>query len=416
MLDRAFYETPEYRSLLEDHKRRVVVGRRGTGKSALLYRLRRHWATADKTTVVTLTPSETEIIGLRPFVSLFGEKHSHLRAACSLAWQYAIINEILDQLRDNYRVRGDSGLRRLPEITQAWRRRGDSLTSRLFSALADKVDKAALVETRVATLRQSLALNDLMVAAQHAVNVSKHSLHILADRLDEGYEPDPTGIAILTGLVYAFDALSHSITNTATTAFLRDNIFRSIQIHDPDYSRNIEGDVLRLHWDEYHLFNMICNRLRVAFKIPQEKSLRVWETVTARDLVGIDGFRKCLRSTLYRPRDLLVLINKAFNHALSHSRETLVDEDIEASAHEISTSRLDDLKKEYREIIPGIDHLVAIFVAGKSELSRNDVADKMKSLPSVEELRPAEAQTLAIIRTPENLIHSLFSVGFLGVW
>jgi hypothetical protein len=35
MLDQVFYETPDYRSLIEDHTRRIVVGRRGTGKSAL---------------------------------------------------------------------------------------------------------------------------------------------------------------------------------------------------------------------------------------------------------------------------------------------------------------------------------------------------------------------------------------------
>jgi hypothetical protein len=282
--------------------------------------------------------------------------------------------------------------------------------------LEEKVDKAAPIEKRVATLSQRLGLNELIAAAQQAVNVSKYSLRIVADRLDEGYEADPTGVAILTGLVYAFDALSHSIPSTSTTAFLRDNIFRSVQAYDPDYSRNIEGDVLRLHWDEYHLFNMICNRLRVAFKITQEKSLRVWETVTAHDLVGIDGFRRCLRLTLYRPRDLLVLINHAFNHALSHSRDRLVGEDIDASAHEISCSRLDDLKKEYREIIPGIDRLVSVFAGGKSEVSRDDVADLMRSLPASEDLKPAEAQTIAIIRTPEELVHSLFSVGFLGVW
>lgn len=416
MLDTVFYETPEYRSLIEEHTRRVVVGRRGTGKSALFYKLERHWKSASKTSVVVISPSETDIIGLRPFVSLFGEKPSYLRAACSLAWQYGILQEVVLQLGDHYKVRSDANLQELSSLARAWRRRGTSLTSRLFNALEEKVDKSTLIEKRVATLAHTLAINDLFDAAQRAVEISKLMLHITADRLDEGYEPDPIGVSILTGLVYAFDKLAASIAHTATAVFLRDNIFRAIQIHDPDYSRNIEGDVLRLHWDEYHLFNMICNRIRAAFGVEQEKNLRAWDRVTSRDLSGMDGFRRCLRLTLYRPRDLMVLLNNAFNHAQSHDRDTIVNEDIEATSREVSCSRLDDLKKEYREIIPGISQMLGLFADGTSSLTLSDIDALMPGLMNSKGLTPAAGQTFALMRSPEDLVHNLYSVGFLGVW
>jgi hypothetical protein len=189
-----------------------------------------------------------------------------------------------------------------------------------------------------------------------------------------------------------------------------------VQLHDPDYSRNVEGDVLRLHWDEYHLFNMLCNRLRAAFSLSQEKTLRVWDQVTARDLQGVDGFRRCLRLTLYRPRDLLVLINAAFNHAHSHNRDTIVNEDVEASAREVSCSRLDDLKKEYREIIPGVNHLVGMFAGGEPETSLPKIETLTTRVRSSEALTLPEAQSLAIIGSPDTIVQSLFSIGFLGVW
>ncbi|MFC2146454.1 P-loop ATPase, Sll1717 family, partial [Acidobacteriota bacterium] len=219
-----------------------------------------------------------------------------------------------------------------------------------------------------------------------------------------------------TGLVYAFDKLSLAVPRTSTTLFLRDNIFRSIQHFDTDYSRNIEGYVLRLHWDEYHLFNMICSRLRAAFGITIEKNLRVWDSVTARDIKGKAGFRHCLRLTLYRPRDLLVLLNHAFYHACSHDRDTIVNEDIEVAARQISCTRLDDLKKEYGEVIPGITHLLSLFANNKPELSLAQVTSLIDSDQLDEPLGPAECQTLAIIRSPTEIIHTLFSVGFLGIW
>lgn len=167
MLDKVFYETPGYRSLLEEQSRRVVVGRRGTGKSAMFYKLQNHWASEPRALTGELSPVETDVIGLRPIVALFGAKPSYLRAACKLAWQYALLQEILSELTQN--------------------------------------------------------------------------------------------------------------------------------------------------------FNMICNSIRVAFQLDQENSLRTWDKVTARDLQGMEGFRQCLRLTLYRPRDLVSLLNSAFNHARSQT-------------------------------------------------------------------------------------------------
>ncbi|NQT94561.1 MAG: ATP-binding protein [Lentisphaerae bacterium] len=259
-------------------------------------------------------------------------------------------------------------------------------------------------------------MDDLIDAAHRTVGITKYSVQVTADRLDEGYEPDPIGVSILTGLVYAFDKLSAALPNTATTVFLRDNIFRAIQLQDPDYSRNIEGDVLRLHWDEYHLFNMICNRIKGVLGVQQEKNLRIWDRATARDLSGMDGFRRCLRLTLYRPRDLMVLLNNAFNHAQSHGRDTIVNEDIEATSREVSCSRLDDLKKEYGGIIPGISRLLGLFAGGSSAFALGDVAALLPRLTDVEDLTPAAGQTFALIQTPEELVHNLYSVGFLGVW
>ena len=48
MLDSAFYETADYKALLESSDRCVIVGRRGTGKSALVYRLANHWKSEKK--------------------------------------------------------------------------------------------------------------------------------------------------------------------------------------------------------------------------------------------------------------------------------------------------------------------------------------------------------------------------------
>jgi ABC-type phosphate/phosphonate transport system ATPase subunit len=65
MLSRAFLETADYRTLIETSDRTVVVGRRGTGKSALTVSLQRHWRGAGDTHVVKIAPEEHQTIGVR---------------------------------------------------------------------------------------------------------------------------------------------------------------------------------------------------------------------------------------------------------------------------------------------------------------------------------------------------------------
>lgn len=56
MLEVAFCETPDCRTLVESTDRPIVVGRRGTGKSALCYQLAKYWKKGINTTVITLIP------------------------------------------------------------------------------------------------------------------------------------------------------------------------------------------------------------------------------------------------------------------------------------------------------------------------------------------------------------------------
>jgi Cdc6-like AAA superfamily ATPase len=71
MLEKAFWETADYKSILESSDRCIVVGRRGTGKSALVHMLSKKWKTKPKTVVITIAPEEEQIIGLRDVFSIF---------------------------------------------------------------------------------------------------------------------------------------------------------------------------------------------------------------------------------------------------------------------------------------------------------------------------------------------------------
>src|SRR5208283_517222 len=90
MLELAFYETPDYRTVIESTDRPIVVGRRGTGKSALCYQLNKYWQKGGNTTAVQLIPEEDQIIGLREVARLFGNKYNQIKAGARIVWKYAL--------------------------------------------------------------------------------------------------------------------------------------------------------------------------------------------------------------------------------------------------------------------------------------------------------------------------------------
>jgi hypothetical protein len=415
MLNTAFYETPDFKSIIELQGKSVIVGRRGTGKSAIFYQLSKFWSSGAKTRLVTIAPEESEVIGLRHVLTFFGPEENLIRAGCKLAWRYALLLEIADQFCRHYKLGSSTNASFLDAATRQWRKGGQTVVTRLRAALSQRIVPNDPVEKRIGTLADALCLSRVQEAVNGALDATRLRVRILIDKLDEGYEPDVRGIALLTGLAYAANFVNTLHAGLGCILFFRDNVFRAIERHDPDYSRDLEGQVLRLHWDEYNLFNMIVKRLRVAFTIQQESGQKVWNLCTDRAIQGKDGFRRCLRLTLYRPRDLLVLLNEAFHKASQHDRRRIIDEDIDQSAREMSQVRLRDLLKEYAELVPGLEQLLDAFSHGTPELPFADACSVLDGVMGNRALPNEVLRHMEILGSAEAAVRTLYSVGFLGV-
>ena len=115
MLNSAFLETADYRTLIETSDRTVIVGRRGTGKSALAIKLEQHWKQANSTQVIKLTPEEHQTIAVRPQLGLFGEKFTYIRAASRLAWRYSLMMQTAHALSARTGFSNSDGYRRIKD-------------------------------------------------------------------------------------------------------------------------------------------------------------------------------------------------------------------------------------------------------------------------------------------------------------
>jgi len=415
MLHRAFLETADYRTLIETSDRVVVVGRRGTGKSALTLALERYWSSAASTHVVKLAPDEHQVIGVRPLVELFGAKFLRVRAGTRLVCRYGLMMETVRCLSPHFRFSRTSEFEALSPHLQEWLRRGPNFFDRVRHLMKDVVAQSETPEERIASLPIKLDLSRLEETLAAASSQTNVLVVLLIDRLDEGYEPDETGVGFVDGLVQAAIDMKTRLPRVRPVLFLRDNIFRAVEALDLDYSRNIEGHVLRLHWDEGALLDFAAKRLSLAFGVSADSSQRIWNLCTSEELKGQHGFARCLQLTLYRPRDLLSLLNEAFYAAGKAKQARLTPQNLEATARSISQHRLDDLKKEYGAILPGLVGYVGVFYDKNPELDVTTVAGLVEGVLSAGSADSLVQQDFLILEDAKSVIRGLYSIGFLGV-
>ena len=110
MLREAFLQTADCALLTQSKDRNFVVGRRGTGKSALFQKVTEYYRNARQTFVLSGQPTEYEAIRLQHLISRDGASYKHMRATCRVAWTIHILAWVAEQLRDHYKsIKSDHG-------------------------------------------------------------------------------------------------------------------------------------------------------------------------------------------------------------------------------------------------------------------------------------------------------------------
>jgi hypothetical protein len=420
-LEADFVETPEYRSILETRDRCVVVGRRGTGKSAMVWKLEKFWGTQKSAHVIKIAPEDYQTIGFRAMFQPLGGRYSLVRASARLIWKYSFLMEILVHLSKSFKTRDEVLNRRLAnEHVKRWSKESLPTLSKANTHIGPLLRNHQDPETLVGQIPGILDLHQIEQAVEELLSASSVKFYIIVDRLDEGFENDQTGAAIISGAIGAISEINKRFDRVRPVLFMRDNVNKAIARFDPDYTRNIEGELLRIHWDQFQLLNLVSRRLNSIFNLKLENDQKVWDRCTAdegsgRELCGKEGFRKCLQFTLYRPRDLLSLLNQAFYQAGRESRKTIILKDIEQTARTISETRLEDLKKEYASIFPAVGRATQCFTDSVPELTCGAALEMLDNLAHQSAWGDdiMGQQDYSILKS-EGVLRSLYGIGFIG--
>ncbi len=159
MLDRSFHESQNYRILFESRDRFIVVGRRGTGKSALTYRLSKDW-TDRKFSTIIIAPDEEQVIGIRPAAGLFGNTVSRIRTGIKISWRYTLLLEIALVCKKSYKTANEiHKYKTLDSHLNIWISRGNNPFDRMRATLRDVLQRSTNPDDRIADLPSLLEIN-----------------------------------------------------------------------------------------------------------------------------------------------------------------------------------------------------------------------------------------------------------------
>lgn len=416
MLDKAFVETTDYQALLTTQDFNFVVGRRGTGKSAICKKLQQNLITNRNILLITETPKEHFILEYQSLLNKVAHDYRLARAISRLVWENHILLEILKHIKIHYK-----GNKIINDFIRSYYEKYKNVIDCDYAArctiiLRETIKNDCLGHELPSKIASIFQTEKLKVSVKKALSDISSRVVALYDGLDEGWIPNIIATAILGGLAAAASDFSNSQSSIHITLFIRDNMFRSLANFDSDFSKHIEGNTIRLHWDANSLLNLIAKRLRIILKMEDvESDIKVWNRFAARELSSRDGFQVCLKNTLYRPRDILVLLNSAYQVAVREGRENIVGKDIDVSARTISQDRLNDLLKEYDTVLPGLKDFILPFYGRPASNTYSSVISILDDACSNTDYSKPESVDFALFNSGKEIFSALHSIGFIGV-
>lgn len=396
---------------------RLVVGRKGSGKSAVFYDVRNSIGRRHDRLILDLRPEGHQFTKLRELVldRLGPGLQEHTMVAF---WNYILLGELarkaLDQdakisTRDPARY---PAYKRLKEVYLLHDPGGDFDFSQRLLMKVDRISRTLsglAVEQVGAALTQAIYsgnFRELNEAVSEYLK-TKERVWLLVDDLDKGWPVRGTSsidILIVRSLLNAARKLQHQLeandVNFECLVFLRSDIYEHLREDTPDKGKDT---AIRLDWEDPEVFAEIIRR-RVESSGELKGNFReMWPHLCVPLIDGQDSFTYMLERTLMRPRDLLQFLRTAMHITINRGHSRIEEDDLRQAERSYSEDLLLTTSFEIANTYPEYSELLYAFDDAPSVMSVDDARDRIMYLGAVPE------------EEVNRVLELLIWFGFLGV-
>lgn len=354
---------------LASGQRQFVVGRKGSGKTAL-FRL--------ATPATLRVPQVLEV----EFDQYPWEFHRQLKQAGMMAesayeasWRFLLLLMMAQEWAET----GESGIKseaaKLVRLILPDPGRGfwASLLTR-----ARNPTKIALPGGSLAG-QANLSLGSIDLGkedAAHAVSVmsvhlgaltslaasvyDRHRLVVKVDRLDDGWDASADSQGLIIGELKAARALNHQLHRSGSPApvvtFLRSDIYETVKFNDKN---KMATSIEQLEWPTSRLLDVLVSRIVASLQITPDGAWRsVFSEAEMRQRAKPQSY--LLRRTMGRPRDVIAFAIHCRNVALEKSHQIVETADIYEAEDRYSQHLLAELSDELHKQRPELETLLDI--------------------------------------------------------
>lgn len=413
-----FVPTGEYNEAKRG-RARLVVGRKGAGKTAIFYGVRTTYKPSRAHIVLDLKPEGHQFTKLRESVleQLTPGVQQHVLTAF---WNYLLLMEIARKIVDDESRMSYQN----PDLRKAWLAVADRFGADARSEQGDFSERLLALVNDIIARRQSLTsitsapeitqlvygsdirgLNDALSSYLSASR--KEAIWLLIDNLDKSWPVQSAraeDILLIRSLLEATRKLQRQFETRGTEChvivFLRNDIYEHLVLETPDRGKDT---AVILDWADPEVFKEIVRR-----RISQSANLdgdfdTLWRAIFVSHVGGEESFAYILRRTLMRPREVLRFCRTCIDVAVSRGREKVTESDVYQAERQCSEDSLVDVSFELKDVAERFCDLPYAFDKCTVPLTSSDVDAK---------LRQAGLDDGEIDRARDLLIW----FGFLGFW
>lgn len=337
-LERYFVEFPGFNNVLKGRKR-FIVGRKGTGKTAILQKIRLQSNTDP--TIFSVDVSLRDF-PLNDFRSL-GDRSLQDKSKYVAAWKFILLTELAgmilkdelieqtpytDALQDFMTRNFPNGISVTNTIERL--RQNENKISLDVSIFSGNI-KDSKSEEEVAQIHYNRAVKTLEDILQGIESTSTY--YELIDELDEGYNSDNSNLnSVILALLRASDEVYHSFKSSCINFIpitaLRSDIFDNLEDNDLN---KLDDYVLRLNWttdeDSAWSLKQIAER-RIAATLEKDTSPKkgcdYWSQVADNASTEKGLWQYLCILTFSRPRDIIKIL-KYCSEEVTSQKLTLTD-------------------------------------------------------------------------------------------
>ena len=392
-----YLDTDQFQRALRGEVR-LVVGRKGSGKTAIFAQVRDRTRRNRQNVVVDLRPDGYQLLKFKEMVLKYLGQGA-LEHTVTAFWEYLLLLEICYKLLEKDRLphtrdpRLLGPYRKLASLydSDEYVTEGD-FSERLSSLLQHITDEyqskygdetnRTLTQQEITELLYRHDVNKLREQIVEYLRL-KNMLFLLFDNLDKGWPTHgltTTDVAILRALLEATRKLERQLqrreVSCSTLAFLRNDVYELLVSETPD--RGKEGRVA-LDWSDADLLRELIRRRLVYSDMPDRPFDDLWHRICVSHIDGEESSQYLIDRCLMRPRALIDLANHCRGFAVNLGHPKIEPDDIKKGVEAFSSDLVVDIGYEIRDILPAAENVLYAFIGETQTLPAITVQTLLES-------------------------------------